>query len=281
MRRLALLATTVALVGALLAGTAGAGRTLRADLRPLPDERVVTVLLIGSDKGLPRRGNPLRGNADAIHLVAVDTKRLRATIVDIPRDSLIGGTKVNAHLARGGPHRLRSALSAYTGVRIDHHVLTTFGGFAGIVRSMGGLKVQLARPVRDSAARASLPAGEQRLKGSEAVAFSRARKTLANGDFDRTRNQGKLLRAAHRQLRTEARDLPSLTRLTAAVARNTSTDLTAPQMLRLAALAVRIKPSDVRQDSLSGPLGYAGYQSVVHLRSGNTFARLRRGAIGP
>jgi anionic cell wall polymer biosynthesis LytR-Cps2A-Psr (LCP) family protein len=77
----------------------------RTSIRPAYDrDGLLVALVIGSDIGVPYRpGDPLRGRADAIHIVAVDPDEARATVVDIPRDSVIGGTKVNAHLAYGGP----------------------------------------------------------------------------------------------------------------------------------------------------------------------------------
>ena len=103
---------------------------------------------------------------------------------------------------------------------------------------------------------------------------------MPGGDFTRTKHQGQLLRAAHRQIRDRQSDLPTLTRLIALFARNTQTDIPPRQLFRLASLAVKIKPGDVRQVPLSGPTGFAGAQSVVFLRPGSAFSDIRRGRIG-
>lgn len=280
MRRFArVIAAAIALL--LTANVALAARDLRALTRPGWDnQRKLVILVIGSDWGAPRPGNPLEGRADALHLIAVDTRKHRATIVDIPRDALVAGQKVNAHLAQGGPRRLRGVMARYTGLEIDYYALTSFRGLRAMVRDMGGVRISLDRAIRDSASRANLRAGKQWLNGDEALAFTRARKTVPGGDFTRAKHQGQLLRAVHRQIRRRQSDLPTLTKLVGSFARNTDSDIPPRDLLRLAALAVKIKPRDVRQVPLSGPTGFAGAQSVVFLRPGRAFSDIKRGRIG-
>jgi LCP family protein required for cell wall assembly len=274
-------AIAVAIVLVLTANLALAADTFRAAIRPSWDnERTLVILVIGSDWGRPRPGSPTQGRADGVHLIAVDTKKLRATIVDIPRDSLIGGTKVNAHLAFGGPRRLKSVMARYTGLDIDYYVLTNFGGLRMMVRRMGGVRINLDRAIRDSAARANLRSGPQKLGPEQALAFTRARKTVPGGDFTRTKHHGQLLRAAHRQIRQRQSDLPTLTKLIGLFSRTTVTDIPPRHLFRLASLAVKIRPRNVRQIPLSGGVGFAGSQSVVFLRPGTVFRDIRRGRIG-
>lgn len=280
MTRLAAI-TAAALVLVLSANLALAARDLRASVAPeWDDDKVLTVLVIGSDAGLPRSGDPRRGRSDAIHLIAVDTKKLRATIVDIPRDSYISGDKVNAHMVYGGPERLKSVLSSYTGINIDHYVLTNFRGFRSIVDGMGGLRVDLDQSVVDRASRANVKAGESTLKGKAALALSRARKTVPGGDFGRSRNQGLILRAAHKQIRERQSDLGSLTQLIGALGRNTTTDIPPGDLFRFASLALDIKSKNVKQVSLSGGFGTAGGASIVRLNPGSAFTDIKRGKIG-
>ena len=273
------IAAVIALL--LTANVSLAAKDLRAVARPGWDsERTLVILVIGSDWGAPRPGNPLEGRADGLHLIAVDTRKHRATIIDIPRDSLVGGQKVNAHLALGGPRRLKSVMSRYTGLDIDYYALTSFRGLRSLVRRLGGVRVTLDRPIYDAAAQARLRGGKMKLNGDQALAFTRARKTVPGGDFTRTKHQGQLLRAAHRQVRERQSDLPTLTKLVGAFARNTQTDIPPRQLLRLASLAVKVKPRNVRQVPLSGPTGFAGAQSVVFLRPGSAFSDIKRGRIG-
>lgn len=275
------------LVAGLVLGTAGAAAgalTHQARVRPAyGHDDVLVILAIGSDVGPPHRpGDPLRGRADAIHLIAVDTAAKRATVVDIPRDSLVGGTKVNAHLQRGGPAALEAELERFTGVGIDFWALMTFRSIENVVDGLGGVAVDVPTRIRDRFSGARFEPGSQEIAGHEALAFVRARKTVAGGDFGRTRNQGLLMRAAHAQIRAEQSGLPELARLVGLFSRNTVTNIPPSDLLPMALLATRIEPANIRQDALRGPTGTgAGGASIVHLRPGGAFERIRAGHVGP
>ena len=246
-------------------------------------EGLLTILAIGSDTGPPHRpGNPFSGRADAIHLLAVDPAAKRATIVNIPRDSLVGGRKVNSYLALGGPERLRAEVQAYTGVPIDHWALTTFRGIELITEGLGGIDVVVDEDMRDPFSGSNFRPGPQRFSGQQALAYVRDRKSVAGGDFGRTRHQGDLLRFAHAQVRTRQGSLAELVRLAALFARTTSSSIPERELLPMALLAVEIDPSAVRQVALSGAsgVGPAG-GSVVRLNVGDTFSRIRSGVVGP
>ena len=277
-------APAIALALTLIVGAniALAAKVLTAETRThWNEDRLLTILAIGSDMGLPRVGNPLNGRADAIHLIAVDTKKLRATIVDVPRDSYISGDKVNAFLQSGGPERMVSVMQSYSGVKIDYYVLTSFRGLRGLVSGIGGVPITLEAPIRDAASRANLRGGAQKLGSAEALAFARARKAVAGGDFGRSRHQGELIRAAHKRLRDLDTGLLSTTRRLATFSRNTITDIPQAELFRMAALALDIKPANIKQVSLSGPTGFVGAASVVHLQAGSAFSDIRNGKVGP
>lgn len=271
-----------ALILVMTANVAVAVQEIRGVVRPAWNEdRVLTILILGSDLGLPRSGNPLTGRADAIHLLAVDTRRLRATIVNIPRDSYIAGDKVNAHMTFGGPDRMKTVMSSYTGIDIDYYAVTTFRGLRTMVNHIGRVPIRLDVPVRDpNVLKANMSAGRNRLTGQQALALARVRKTIPGGDFRRSNHQGQLLRAAHAELRRSKSDLLSMTQMLAGFSRNVHTDIPATQLPRLAALALKIKPGNVRQIPLSGSAGSAGGASIVNLAPGSTFRDIKRGRIG-
>lgn len=276
-------ALAVALV-LLLAGNVAAAVTHHTDLRiPYAQEDVLTILVIGSDVGWPPRpGDELRGRADAIHILAVDTQERRATVVSIPRDSLIGGTKVNAHLANGGPEALVAQLESYTGIDLDHWALTTFHGLRRMVTEMDGIEVDVERRMTATGTDVVIEPGQQRLDPEQALGFTRDRKSQPRGDFDRTANQAKLLLAALEQIRTEQSNLVHLSRLAASFIRDTHTSIPRTDVIRLGVLATQIDPAHVRLTPLSGSIGTgAGGASIVHLQPGDAFERIRNGQVGP
>lgn len=256
----------------------------RAEVRPaLSKHTPLVILVIGSDIGMPyRSGDPLRGRADGLHLVAVDTAEHRATIVSIPRDTLVAGSKVNAHLAFGGPDNLVRQVERFAGFDIDYWALTTFRGIEEMTRVMGGVEIEIERPMYDRFSGSSFDPGLMRLQGPGALAFVRDRKSHPDGDFSRTRNQGRFMAAAHRQLREEGADLRTLLHRTALFARTTVSNIPQSDLLPLALLAVRIHPDDVALVPLQGSFGTTGGgASIVHLQPGDAFERIRGGRIGP
>ena len=277
-------ATAALLVLVMTATFAVAAPRLVREAHVLPEfdnRRILTILVIGSDVGPPQRpGNPLGGRADAIHLIAVDTRRARATIVDFPRDSVIAGDKVNAHLSRGGPENLVRVMEGYTNVRIDRYALTSFAGMRRMVDGLGGVTIKLDRAIRDSYSNANLRAGTQRLNGKEALAFARTRKVLSGGDFDRTRNQGRVLIAAQRKIAGKRMSLTEMARLASVFARNTESNIDIATLYELMVLARRVRARNVKQVSLRGSIGTQGGASVVHLFGTDVFRDIRRGKVG-
>jgi LCP family protein required for cell wall assembly len=241
---------------------------------------LLVVLVIGSDIGGPQRpGDPLRGRADAVHLVAVDPGSARASILDIPRDTLVEGQKVNAYLATGGPPALEQRLEAFTGVQIDFWAVTTFQGLIELVDAAGGVPVTVDVPMHDPFSGTNLEPGEQQLDGVQALAFARDRHSLPDGDLGRTRHQGELLAALHGHLRD--RDLPELVNTIVASAPKTVSNVPPELMLPLAELAARVRPKAVALFPLKGQITTVEGASVVILEPGDAFERLRAGLVGP
>ena len=279
-RRLQRSLGVIVVLALLTAGAVGVHRTV---IRPAYDrDGLLVVLVVGSDIGLPYRpGDPLRGRADAIHIVAVDPDQRSATVVDIPRDSVIGGTKVNAHLATGGPEALAAQLESFTGLTIDYWLLTTFRGFEKLTGDIGGVDVVVEQSMHDDAAKSDFEPGPVRMEGEDALAYARDRHSLIDGDFGRTRHQGDLLLAAHRRLAEDRAGLPDLVDLMGAVARNTVSNIPSPDLLPLALLAADVDPGNVEHVPLTGRLGTMGSASVVFVEPGDTFTRISNGHVGP
>lgn len=240
----------------------------------------LVVLAIGSDQGPPQRpGDPLAGLADGIHLFVVDTAGRRMTVVDIPRDAAIGGTKVNAHLVRGGPEELERQLEAWSGLPIDFWVLGSFRSVEAVVAELGGVAVDVERPMVDPFSGTDLQPGRQVLDPGQALAFTRNRRSMPDGDIGRTRNQTRLMLAALQQV--QQADLPDLVRVLRTVQRHTETDIPVGELLPIALTATSIPPTSIQHVTLSGPFGFIGPASVVLVQPGDVFARLNRGEIGP
>ncbi|MGH2635100.1 MAG: LCP family protein [Actinomycetota bacterium] len=237
------------------------------------------VLVIGSDA---RPGQAVtQTRADSLHIVGVNPRQGRASVLGIPRDSWVpipgaGIDKINAALARGGPEIVVATVERLSGISIDAYVLTGFEGFEDIVGAIGGIDITIPFPISDRYAHVRLDAGPEHLTANEALAFSRARHDLPNGDFGRSLNQGRLLIAALATLREAYRTKgPSaLFPWVLAGAAHLHTDLSLTDMFDLLVAAPAFDPRRVRNEVVPGRVGSVGGRSVVFL-DGGADARFR------
>ncbi len=241
------------------------------------------VLVIGSDA---REGDPKAGRADSLHLVAIDGKRGRGTVIGIPRDSYVpipglGTSKINASLPRGGPERTVQTVSQLAGVPIHYWALVEFSRFRQVVDAIGGVDVDIPYAMSDVASGANFGPGRRHLNGAEALAFSRARKTIPGGDFGRSENQGRLLLASLAKFRKEASSPLRLAEYLVTFHTLVESNVPSRDLIRLAAIAGRIDPKDVANVVLPGGGGAAGGASVVRLGPGASeiFSAVRDDAV--
>ncbi len=251
--------------------------------RGYASDDLLVVLAIGSDIGPPYRpGNPAEGRADGIHLFVVDTAARRMTVVDLPRDLAIGGGKVNAHLARGGPERLEAQLEAWSGLAIDFYAMGSFQSLTAVVETLGGVQVDVPQRMLDAFSGSDLQPGPQVLGPVQALAFTRDRKSLADGDIGRSRNQTRLMLAAMAQVReASVGDMGIVLRTVATLRQHTLTNIPAGEMLPLALTALSIPPDAIEQVTISGPFDFIGAASVIRPQPGDLFQRLNQGQVGP
>jgi polyisoprenyl-teichoic acid--peptidoglycan teichoic acid transferase len=238
----------------------------------LQGNRPIFILILGSDS---RPGTPLdRGLCDSIHILGINPKAKRATLVGIPRDSYVpiatGGTnKINSALAQGGAQGMIDTVEDLTGVRLDYYVITGFDGMKRIFDALGGLKVN-APFAFEGHEGTPFKEGRQTLTGAQALEFARTRKSLAQGDFDRSMNQGRLLLAAFSQFMAEFRKDPTeLFHWIAVGMRNVDTDVPLKELLTLAFTSSEIRPKRVTNLVAVGSIGTAGGASIVNLPSPN------------
>jgi len=240
------------------------------------------VAVVGSDA---RPGeDAARSRADSLHLVGLDGTGAGG-VVGIPRDSWVpdstgGEGRINAELSRGGPEAMLGALERVSGLDLEGQVVTGFSGFVAMVDALGGVSLDLDRALQDPAADLDLPAGQQTVDGTDALAYSRTRKTQPRGDIDRQLNGGSVILAAGVAVR--AAGPLALPRLLEASDPELVTDLPAEQLLTFAAGVLRADPARVPNVVLPARPGTTpGGASVVFLEDGApaVFADLVDGAL--
>jgi LCP family protein required for cell wall assembly len=140
------------------------------------------------------------GTANSDSLMLLHMGGPEPVLISIPRDSYVpipgyGDNKINAALGFGGPALLVRTVEQVTGLRIDHYMGIGFGGLADVVNEIGGVRICLPAPLRDSDSGANLPAGCQNLNGTQALAFVRDRHSFATEDLQRIQDQRAFLKS--------------------------------------------------------------------------------------
>ena len=250
---------------------------------PIPDD-LVFVVVLGSDA---RPGEDLlRSRADAIQLLALNPRTMQGTIVGIPRDSYVqypggGRGKINDAMARGGPAYAAETVRLLTGLPVHYYVVTGFVGLQRMVDEVGGVDLHVDRRMNDRLSGARFEKGWHHFVGGEALAFSRNRTDVENGDFSRSAHQGQLLLAGLGKLRSTVGDDGGLMAMVQVLRSNVRLDVPVDHLPRLAALARRLDPERISAAVLPGRIGTAGGASVVYLTKDapNLFADLRDDAV--
>ena len=228
---------------------------------------VVWVLGVGSDA---RPGEDLtRTRGDALQLIGINTKTGAATSIGIPRDSYVpiegyGSNRVNAALYFGGPQLLGETVGNMFGIQPEYVFVAGFDTFRALVRNLGGITVDNPREFSDPYLKeVGFPEGKIELTGYDALAFSRIRKNLPAGDFDRSANQQRVLRGILDKVRSKSGERGFLERSVMSVLANTDTKASPRVLFRLAHAVTLVRPGLVTTCVLQGAIGNVGGASVV------------------
>jgi LCP family protein required for cell wall assembly len=225
---------------------------------------VVWILALGSDA---RPGQPvLRSRSDAIQLVGINAGTHAGVTIGIPRDSYVdipghGQDKINAAMVYGGPQATAQAVEGLMGIRPDYVMVTSFPGLTKMVSGIHGIEAKVTYPMSDLGYRFS--PGMHTFGGREALAFSRIRHGLPRGDFDRSMDQGQLLKGGLSTVLGKLDRPGFLERALGFMARYTDTNVGPVELYRLARTVTEVNPKNVRVCVLTGGTGYAGTASVV------------------
>lgn len=162
-------------------------------------EGVYTCLLAGTDDG--------NGNADTIMLGVFDTVGMKASLISIPRDTLVSingkNWKINATYALGGMELMCDTVSEMLAIPVDFYVSVDLAAMEAIIDEVGGVwftvptGMQYSDPTQDLYI--NIAPGYQLLDGATAVDMLRCRSAYANQDVGRAETQRAFLVAMVKQ----------------------------------------------------------------------------------
>ncbi|WP_433451963.1 LCP family protein [Streptomyces sp. CA-142005] len=226
--------------------TPSASASATAD--PLPTGSL-NILVLGSDSRSGKANKELGGGdssgarSDTAMVVHIDAGRTKATVVSIPRDTLVTrpscplssggstapayGAMFNTAYAVGGPVCAVKTVESITNVRMDHYIEIDFSGFANLVDALGGVDVTTTQDIDDDQSHLHLQAGPHHLDGKQALALARTRHGIGDGsDLGRIGLQQMLVKALLEQMATTnlLTDPTKLYRVADAVTASLTTD---------------------------------------------------------
>lgn len=233
----------------------------------------INVLLLGIDS---RAGEPSRTDVIMLGQIRPTTKKM--SLVSIPRDTRVrlgglGYTKINhAHIIgelrggnRTGTESALRAVSDLCGIDIHYYVKIDFAGFKQFIDWMGGLEVELPRPLRLTYDNLTLPAKRQHLNGHKALMLIRERESLPDGDFGRQRNQYIVLKALALKM-LEPQHLCNIRQIFGRLQKNVvDTNFSAGDLVSLALLFEEMNEQDISYFQIPGQGGY-DYDPLVKSR---------------
>lgn len=241
-----------------------------------PDGKPFMVLLVGSDA---RTGEKVdRSRADAIHLFAYNPTLKKGLLIGFPRDTWVktpsgDSRKINEVLSVSGPDVFLQTFNSLTGLSVSRYVITGFDGFKAMVDGVGGINIEVKPAMNDQASAAQFQQGWFQMNGRAALAFTRARKTLTNGDFDRSANQNKMLVASLQRLRESTDNVHALLNWVYVGRKNTVTNVKPGDWMYLAQVSRAIEPTSLRTTVIPANPEQIGDQEAVVIKE-EAFAAL-------
>jgi LCP family protein required for cell wall assembly len=166
------------------------------------DYGVQNILILGSqtrDGQGPGFGyDPNTNLSDNLLLVHLNATHTHATVVSIPRDTMVyepacrsrfgNGTVpaqqqaiIDGAMNLGGPTCAVATVEHLTGIQMDHFVEFDFNSFRTMVDTLGGVEVCVPQAINDPYSNLHISAGKHLISGNEALAFVRTRHGVGDG----------------------------------------------------------------------------------------------------
>jgi LCP family protein required for cell wall assembly len=203
------------------------------------------ILVLGIDYAPP--GSAV-GRSDTNILTTFIPSQPYLGMLSIPRDLWVnipgvGENRINtAHFFAeasqpgNGPQAAIETIRQNFGVDVDHYVRIKFEGFRDVINAMGGVDIELDKPM------AGYDVGRHHLTGNKALAFARNR--TGSDDFFRMEQGQLILKATFRQMLSPLK-WPRLPAIMVALARSIDTDVPAYLWPRLGMTILRTGPDGI------------------------------------
>jgi len=235
--------------------------------------------------------------SDSIMVVSFERSSKQVATISIPRDTEVsipgyGYRKINNANALGGSALAAQAVSGLLGVPIDYTVTTNFSGLKQLVDAVGGLDVTVKEALVDNeypcvtnqylSCGVNIQPGQQRMDGAKVLEYTRCRKGTCGNDFGRAERQQEVIGLLMAKLVQPSVWLNpvSATAISNALRTGITTDLSGPNMVRLAWAWSRKAADPVRWvlSTASGGLLTSSGSSTNLLPAGGDYSAIQQQA---
>lgn len=166
------------------------------------DYGVQNILILGSqtrDGQGPGFGyDPNTNLSDNLLLVHLNAAHTHATVVSIPRDTMVYEPACKSRFGNytapaqqqaiidgamniGGPTCAVATVEHLTGIAMDHFIEFDFNSFRAMVDTLGGVEVCVPQAINDPYSNLHISAGKHLITGNQALAFVRTRHGVGDG----------------------------------------------------------------------------------------------------
>jgi LCP family protein required for cell wall assembly len=228
----------------------------------------VNILALGIDQREGEEDTCYR--TDTMIVVTIDPVTKQAGMLSVPRDTWVNipGYETNRinvanclgdtkKFPGGGSALAKKTVENFLGIPIHFTARVNFTAFENIVDRIGGVEIDVENDIYDPEYPTSnygvevfqLSKGKQVLDGATALKFARTRHNLKNGDFDRARNQQKVILAVREKLKSPAVLASLLTQapiLLNELSASVKTDMTLDQMQQLVVLGTQLDRNRIK-----------------------------------
>ncbi|WP_371669132.1 LCP family protein [Streptomyces sp. NBC_00289] len=166
----------------------------------------------GSNKALGGGTDDGSARSDTAMVVHVYQGHKKASVVSIPRDTLIdrpectdtkgathdaaSGVMFNSAYSTGGAACAVKTVESLSGIRMDHYLEVDFSGFQKLIDELGGVRVTTTKAIKDPDSHLNLKAGTHQLDGEQALGLVRTRHGVGDGsDLGRIQLQQAFIKA--------------------------------------------------------------------------------------
>lgn len=186
------------------------------------DNGSMDILVLGSDSRAGKNAKYGKdegtSRSDTAMIVHVYKGRQKASVVSIPRDTLVrrptcvkdGQTLPAERLAMfnsayeaGGPACAVKTVESLTGIRMDHYLEVDFSGFKHLIDQLGGVNITTTQPIHDQQSHLDLEPGAHKLNGEQSLGLVRTRHAVGDGsDLGRIKLQQAFIKALLDQIKS-------------------------------------------------------------------------------